>query len=50
VVIIVGQASQRSIYAALECPDIKDEGVHQRHLVVATQIFHQVHHDRVLLL
>lgn len=47
-VIVVGQASQRSVYAALECPDIKDEGVHQRHLVVATQVFHLVHHGRDL--
>ena len=50
VVIVLGQASQRGIYAALECPDIKDEGVHQCHLVVATQIFHQVHLGRVLML
>jgi hypothetical protein len=48
VVIVVGQACQRGFYAALECPDIKDEGVHQRHLVVATQVFHLVHHGRDL--
>lgn len=31
---------QRSTYAALECPDIKDEGVHQRHLLMSVEMFH----------
>ncbi len=40
------QPLKRSLYPALQRPDIKDERVHQGQLVVVAQVFHLAHHGR----